>query len=170
MCVNGGNQVLMTGGELLERARGLVDGWWPARSVVEAALDAAPCADLDPKGRVMVLSSGGVPWQTHVFDIEAEKKASGKDYHPLLFALYADSGGKWRVQAVPEAEGSFVSRLKLAEPWCGLRDDALDVAMQNEAEDDKGAVFVHAAGFIGGHKTQAGALRMALKSIEMAGL
>jgi uncharacterized UPF0160 family protein len=42
--------------------------------------------------------------------------------------------------------------------------------MQNEAEDDKGAVFVHAAGFIGGHKTQAGALRMALKSIEMAGL
>ena len=74
--------VLLTGGELLERAAGLAKGWWPARSVVEAAYEAAPA--VEPSGRIMVLESGGVPWQTHVFDIEKEKGAGAK----LLFALY----------------------------------------------------------------------------------
>lgn len=153
--------VLLTGGELLERARGLAGSWWPARSVVESALDAA-----QSDGRIMVLESGGVPWQTHVFDIEAERQTPAAAR--LLFALYQDQSGKWRVQAVPEAEGSFESRLKLAEPWRGLRDAALSAAL-GEVEGG-GAVFVHAAGFIGGHSTKAGALGMALKTIELAGL
>ena len=72
------------------------------------------------------------------------------------------------MQAAPEAEGSFESRLKLAEPWRGLRDAALSAAL-GEAEGG-GVVFVHAARFIGGHFTKAGALGMALKTIELAGL
>jgi uncharacterized UPF0160 family protein len=90
----------------------------------------------------MVLPSGGVPWASHVFDIEKEEGQGGK----LLFVLYTDNRNQWRVQAVPESEGSFESRLKLPEQWRGLRDGAL-----SEASGFPGATFVHAAGFIGGH-------------------
>lgn len=157
--------LLLTGAEVLGKVTSLAKSWWPARSVVEQAMDARNA--VDPSGHVMVLESGGLPWQTHVFDIEAERAAAagggGGDQGRLLFVLYEDSGGKWRVQAVPEAEGSFESRLKLGTAaWRGLRDDAL-----SEACGLPGAVFVHAAGFIGGHETRAGALGMALQTIAL---
>jgi uncharacterized UPF0160 family protein len=39
--------------------------------------------------------------------------------------LYEDSGGSWRIQAVPVEPSSFYSRKKLLEPFMGLRDDEL---------------------------------------------
>jgi uncharacterized UPF0160 family protein len=57
-----------------------------------------------------------------------------------------------------------VSRLKLHDSWCGLRDDSL-----SQECGFPGAVFVHAGGFIGGHTTYEGALGMALKTIALAG-
>eukprot|EP00614_Pseudopedinella_elastica_P001626 CAMPEP_0172593114 /NCGR_PEP_ID=MMETSP1068-20121228/12297_1 /TAXON_ID=35684 /ORGANISM="Pseudopedinella elastica, Strain CCMP716" /LENGTH=376 /DNA_ID=CAMNT_0013390501 /DNA_START=9 /DNA_END=1139 /DNA_ORIENTATION=+ len=153
---------LLTGGELLECFLGLANGWWPARSVVEKSYDAKSAA-VDPSGKVMALDSGGVPWQSHVFDLEAERAVPPEAQ--LLFVIYEDQSGKWRVQAVPTAEGSFESRLKLGAPeWRGLRDDAL-----SEACGLPGAVFIHAAGFIGGHATREGALALALKTIQLAG-
>ena len=47
-------------------------------------------------------------------------------------------------------------RLPLPEPWRGLRDEALD-----EVSGIPGCIFVHASGFIGGHRTREGALNMA---------
>jgi uncharacterized UPF0160 family protein len=44
---------------------------------------------------------------------------------PVLYALYADLGGSWRIQAVPLTSNSFDSRKKLPADWCGLRDDVL---------------------------------------------
>ena len=78
----------------------------------------------------------------------------------VKYALYADSGGNWRIQCVSEAEGSFVNRLSLPEPWCGVRDDAL-----SELSGIPGCIFVHANGFIGGNKTKEGALAMAKASL-----
>jgi uncharacterized UPF0160 family protein len=42
-----------------------------------------------------------------------------------LKAIYQDSGGSWRIQAVPVDPNSFSSRKKLLEPFGGLRDDNL---------------------------------------------
>jgi uncharacterized UPF0160 family protein len=94
--------------------------------------------------------------------------------------LYADeSGGNWRIQAVPVDSESFESRKALPEVWRGLRDDVLSTT-----SGIPGGVFVHASGFIGGaigpdffiflanvktlgNKTKEGALQMAKTALEM---
>lgn len=53
----------------------------------------------------------------------------------------------------------------MPESWAGLRDEALENAC-----GVKGAVFVHAVRFIGGHKTKEGAITMARKSLELGKL
>jgi len=153
---------LLCGSELVEKVEGLAKAWWPARAIVEAALAAA--TEVDPSGQIMVLESGGLPWQSHVYDVEAEAAAAGKPRKALLFCLYADTRGKWRVQAVPQEEGSFASRMKLgAAEWRGLRDEAL-----SEASGIPGCIFIHSAGFIGGHETKEGALALAKATIAMS--
>ena len=71
----------------------------------------------------------------------------------------------WRVQAVPVTIGGFGNRVDL--PCKGLRDAALDeAAAKLDPAAPPGGVFVHVAGFIGGHATREGALcyaRAALK-------
>lgn len=60
--------------------------------------------------------------------------------------LYPDeTGGNWRIQAVPIAPESFESRKALPEQWRGVRDDAL-----SQLSGVDGCIFVHASGFIGG--------------------
>jgi hypothetical protein len=54
--------VELTGSEFLSQVYGLSQSWWPARSVVEDAYSKA-ASEVDASGKVMVLSSGGVPWQ-----------------------------------------------------------------------------------------------------------
>lgn len=76
----------------------------------------------------------------------------------VLYALYQDTNGSWRIQAVPMTPDSFDSRKKLPTPWRGVRDDALSGLVGVD-----GAIFVHASGFIGGHKTKEGALSMAIQ-------
>lgn len=150
--------MLLTGTEFLEHVDGLQNSWWPARSIVERCL--ARTAEVDQSGQVMLLdASGGVPWQSHLFDIEAEQGEG--NFTPVIYVLYTDNHDKWRIQCVPAAEGSFDSRRKLPEAWRGLRDDALSAASGIE-----GCVFVHAAGFIGGNNTFEGALAMARRALE----
>ena len=59
------------------------------------------------------------------------------------------------------APGSFVSRKPLPAAWRGIRNDELDAITGIQ-----GCVFVHASGFIGGHKTYQGALAMARKALS----
>ena len=153
---------LLCGSELTQQIEGLAKAWWPARSMVEAAMGAA--STVDPSGQIMVLESGGLPWLSHVFDVEREAAAVGKPRPELLFTLYTDTRGKWRVQAVPAAEGSFESRLKLgASEWRGLRDEELSTAC-----GIPGCIFIHSAGFIGGHETREGALALAKATLALA--
>jgi len=62
---------------------------------------------------------------------------------------------------VPPTEGSFLQRISLKKEWRGLRDDELSKII---GIDD--AIFVHMSGFIGGAKSQASCLKMALESIK----
>ena len=80
----------------------------------------------------------------------------------ILFALFTDPNGMWRVSAVGVKDQKFESRMKLHPEWCALRDEEL---IAKSGID--GATFVHAAGFIGGNKTREGALAMAAKTIEL---
>lgn len=94
-------------------------------------------------------------------------------------------------QAVPVDPTSFNSRKKLPADWCGLRDDVLSEKVSillnkhtclNDCKyaatvlvnvihfippqiSFPGAIFIHASGFIGGHKTYEGALHIAAQAV-----
>ncbi len=57
----------------------------------------------------------------------------------------------------------MVSRLSLLEEWRGVRDEAL-----SELSGIPDCIFVHASGFIGGNRTQEGALEMAKRTLQTA--
>lgn len=150
--------------------------WLPAREIVAAAH--ARRLEFDPLGRVMIFEGQSVPWKDHLYTLEeeeqqkkkqegqeaAETSSSESDNKRVLYVLYPEKptpGSKWRVQAVPETSDSFQSRKALPDPWRGARDAQLD---EVAGLDAKGAVFVHASGFIGGHQTFEGAREMAAKA------
>lgn len=138
----------------------IAKSWLPARSIVARAM-AARDAD-DEQGRVLVMREWA-PWKDHLFAVEAEEAAAGKE-RLVQYVVYKDmTGGSWRVQAVPVSKTSFTSRTPLPEPWRGSRDDDLSTLSGIE-----GCVFVHASGFIGGNKTFEGAMEMVRKSLVMA--
>ena len=143
----------LTGSEFLSHAQSLVTHWWPARSIVQQAV-AARFA-VHPSGKIMLLEAA-CPWKDHLFEVEAETKAEA-----ILYAIYQDTGGSWRIQAVPQDPQSFLSRKSLPAAWCGVRDEALSAITGLP-----GSIFIHASGFIGGHLTREGAIAMAVKSIE----
>jgi uncharacterized UPF0160 family protein len=80
----------------------------------------------------------------------------------VIYVVFGDSSGSFRVRAVPKTPTSFESRKALPEKWRGIRDEAL-----SEMNGVQGCVFVHASGFIGGNKTLDGAVEMAKLALEM---
>eukprot|EP00164_Ancoracysta_twista_P006531 GFYU01009105.1.p1 GENE.GFYU01009105.1~~GFYU01009105.1.p1 ORF type:complete len:355 (+),score=90.06 GFYU01009105.1:33-1097(+) len=145
----------MTGSELVAAIEGLVHSWLPARSIVADGL--AKRMDLDPSGRILRLDQF-CPWKAHLNDLEKEQGIEGQ----ILYVLYGDSSGKWRVQCVSLSETSFENRKSLPEKWRGVRDDAL-----SQLSGIDGCIFVHASGFIAGNVTFEGALAMARASLTM---
>lgn len=128
----------------------IVESDLPARAFVEKAV--LKRLDLDSSGEIILLESGGMPWKSHLYELEKEYKVD-----PLVkYVLYVDQAGMWRVQAVTVEGQSFENRLSLPEEWRGVRDE--DLARLSGIE---GCTFCHASGFIGGNKTLEGALKMA---------
>ena len=145
--------MLTTGRELLGKLHNMVSSWFPARSIVVDAVEKRKT--VHPSGKVVLLD-GYCPWGGHIHEVE---KALNVDV-PIEYVLYPDSSGKWRIQCVPVEPGSFQSRRKLPDPWCGVRDEAL-----SELTGIDGCIFVHAAGFIGGTQTKEGILELAEKAV-----
>ena len=132
--------------------------WLPARAEVREVYSNRKRHD--PEGRIMVFTRG-VPWKDHLYTLEAENPGEQQ----VIYVLYPEGpheGSKWRIQAVPVDKDSFESRKPLPEAWRGVRDADLDKVTGIE-----GGVFVHAAGFIGGNKTQQGAMEMASKALAL---
>lgn len=71
-----------------------------------------------------------------------------------------------RIQCIPLRPDTFENRLSMPAAWRGLRDDALDECVKKDGVPE-GCIFVHASGFIGGHKTKEGVLAMARASIRL---
>lgn len=127
------------------------NSWWPARKIVSQAIEAR--FSVHPSGRVLLLPEGGAPWKEHLFTLEEEQEL-GSDGQ-IFYTVYADQAGKWRVQCVPLRPDSFENRLSLPAEWRGVRDAELE-----KVSGVKGAIFVHASGFIGGNETKEGVMQM----------
>ncbi|KAG8693673.1 hypothetical protein FRC08_008972 [Ceratobasidium sp. 394] len=149
---------LLTGTEFLGRLDYLANAWLPARDIVSRGIEIR--TQVDPSGRI-ILFEEFTPWKEHLFELEKSFEIL-EDQKPF-YVLYPDeTGGNWRVQAVPVSQDSFESRKALPELWRGVRDAQLD-----EVTGIPGGIFVHASGFIGGNKTKDGALAMARKALTM---
>lgn len=140
----------MCGEDFVSVMSRIVESDLPARDFVESAL--LKRHEVDTTGEILVLESGGLPWKSHLYELEKEHVVD-----PLVkFVLYQDQGGMWRVQAVTVEGKAFENRLSLPEEWRGVRDQDLEAVTKIP-----GSRFVHAAGFIGGASTYEGALKMA---------
>jgi len=148
----------LTGEEFMGRLDYYSQAWLPARDIVKKGLDAR--AAIDPGGHI-ILFEQFCPWKEHLFELEHEL-AIPEDQKPIYIIYPDETGGNWRIQAVPISPDSFLSRKALPEPWRGVRDDEL-----SKVTGVEGGIFVHASGFIGGNKTQAGALEMARLALNM---
>lgn len=146
--------MLLAGSEFEESVRYISKCWLPARSIVlETVLKRKA---VHHSGQIIKLEQF-CPWKEHLYQIEDELGISGE----ILFCVYQDDRDHtWRIQAVSEGPGSFVNRKSLREEWRGLRDEQL-----SDAAGVPGCVFVHASGFIGGHRTYEGAYQLAVKSL-----
>jgi uncharacterized UPF0160 family protein len=154
----------MMGTAFLRKLHSAATAWLPARATVKETFQQRKTNH--ESGQIMVLPRAGIPWKEHLYNLEDTENVP--DGEKPLYSLYPEKeepGSKWRVQAVSESLSSFKSRKALPEPWRGLRDTELDKMLGDDVQD--GAVFVHASGFIGGHKTEAGARAMAAKALKL---
>lgn len=100
--------------------------------------------------------------QEHLDEIEKELGISDDDTKNILYAVYSDDKGHYRIQCVSMNPNSFISRKPLPKEWRGVRDEDL-----SKVAGIDGCVFCHASGFIGGNKTREGALEMVDKSLQV---
>lgn len=157
-----GQASALMGNAFLRKLHGAATAWLPARSLVKTAFDQRGTEH--PSGQLLVLPRAGIPWKEHLYNIE--QAAGLPEDKKTLYVIYPEKeepGSKWRIQAVSKDMTSFVNRKSLPEPWRGIRDAELDALLGPEIPD--GAVFVHASGFIGGHKTEAGVRGMAASAL-----
>lgn len=135
--------------------------WLPARAIVHETY--ARRFDHHPSGQILVMPhrDEGVPWASHLYDLEKAQDPKQKEILYVLFPENGEPDSKWRIRSVSVENGGFDNRKDLPAAWKGLRDEQL-----SEVSGVPGGVFVHAAGFIGGNKTKEGALEMARKAVE----
>eukprot|EP01098_Paradermamoeba_levis_P008683 TRINITY_DN3592_c0_g2_i1.p1 TRINITY_DN3592_c0_g2~~TRINITY_DN3592_c0_g2_i1.p1 ORF type:complete len:338 (-),score=82.76 TRINITY_DN3592_c0_g2_i1:152-1096(-) len=115
--------IQLAGREFLDCLNYYAKSWLPAKEIVEKAFHERVQLLGDER---LLMFPIGCPWKDHLFDIEAETKSN-----PIVFVLFADQGGSWRVQGVPKFSGSFECRTFLPAEWRGLRDEALFLCFGN---------------------------------------
>jgi uncharacterized UPF0160 family protein len=175
----------LAGEEFVHAARFLICSWLPARQIVQRAMQQR--FSVHPSGQVVVLSEYTV-WKNHLFALEEEEMRNDNDNNQItlngsssssnasnsnssnnnqfystaeiLYVLYPDVSGQYRIQAVSQEEGSFESRQALPERWRGLQ--GAELQRQTGVRD---AIFCHSSGFIGGAATLDGAKQMALAAL-----
>lgn len=132
-----GKAMIVTCQEFLSHLEIIKKSWWPARSIVQHAIDKR--YEVVEDGSIIILEQA-CPWKEHLFEIESEQSINPK----IIYALYQDIGSSWRIQSVPITPQSFESRKKLPNEWCGFRDEEL-----SGKTGIPGGIFIHASGFIG---------------------
>lgn len=153
--------IQLTGESFTDKLNYYYKAWLPAREIVEKAVEDR--CDFHESGKIIFLPNGGLPWKSHLMEIESEQELSEDE---ILFAIFEDSQGNgYRISTVPlHDDKGFEFRLGLHDDWRGVRDDELA-----KISGIPTAYFVHMSGFIGGARTLEDAKEMALKSMEHAG-
>lgn len=144
----------LVGAELTDRILYYATVWWPARSIVDEAIQKR--LEVHSSGEILELSQM-CPWKQHLYDLEKKYGIEGV----LKYCIAESSPNDYRVICVSLSANSYICRKFLPKEWRGIRDNELkEVAGINDAK------FCHATGFIGGAASRNGALAMAIKGVE----
>lgn len=130
-------------GDALRRKAAAVLARLRARQAVIAAAEAAE----DPR---LIELPASMPWEEVAFERNL----------PVLFVVYPDRKGRWRIDCMRPEPGSFAQRLPLPEAWAGL--SGPDLQHVSGIPD---ATFVHPARFTGGAASRDGILAMAREAL-----
>eukprot|EP00276_Gloeochaete_wittrockiana_P017262 CAMPEP_0184347258 /NCGR_PEP_ID=MMETSP1089-20130417/15383_1 /TAXON_ID=38269 ORGANISM="Gloeochaete wittrockiana, Strain SAG46.84" /NCGR_SAMPLE_ID=MMETSP1089 /ASSEMBLY_ACC=CAM_ASM_000445 /LENGTH=337 /DNA_ID=CAMNT_0026678229 /DNA_START=191 /DNA_END=1201 /DNA_ORIENTATION=+ len=149
--------VSLTGSEFLRALKFIALSWLPAREMVLEALQERH--NIHGSGQVILLNNS-CPWKEHLMILEKELGLI-EPHQQILYALFADTAGSWRIQCVPKGSEGFENRKSLPEPWRGKRDEELSACTSVP-----GCIFIHASGFIGGAATKEAVLQLASLSLE----
>ncbi|EUB59187.1 UPF0160 protein MYG1, mitochondrial [Echinococcus granulosus] len=158
--------------ELLSTVRDLAETWYPARSIVEAALLSRH--SIHPSGAILHLALA-CPWKSHIFELE--KKILGitdadndenTDFKGRPVFVIVERKGSCETQftliSIPcKPNLPFSNRVPLVAAWGGKRDEELSGLVGLP-----GCVFVHSNLFLGIHRTFDGALQMGIMSLKAA--
>ena len=130
--------------------------WWPAREVVEKAVEER--FKVHASGRVIHLkgSGGQLPWKNHLFSIENSQGLNLRNN--TLFVVYEDQNKLWNITSVPL--GQLNSRCALPSAWWGLPETEL-----RKVSGIKGIRFVHLSGFKGNTQSKEEVMEMVDKSL-----
>lgn len=93
------------------------------------------------------------PWTESLSELDAAQE--------VLFVVFPDKTGQFRLQVVPKQFGSFEARKALPEDWAGKENEELQ-----RVTGIFDAVFCHPAKFIAGAKSHASIMKMANLAIE----
>ena len=107
----------------------------------------------DVKNTHILILEGAVKWKDILLELD-----KGED---VLFVVFEDLTGSWRVQTVPKEENSFDARKDLPKPWASLRSEELSALTGVE-----GCIFCHPNLFIAGNETKEGVLAMAHLAVQ----
>jgi uncharacterized UPF0160 family protein len=93
------------------------------------------------------------PWTETLMNLD--------DSESVLFVVYPDKFGDYRIQSVPRRLGTFESRKSLPESWAGKEHE--DLGGEIGIDD---AIFCHPARFIAGAKSKQSIMTMARLAVE----
>lgn len=113
----------------------------------------AALAGQDIKASHILILEGSVKWKDILLELDPEGE--------VLFVVFEDLTGSWRVQTVPKEENSFDARKDLPNSWASLRSEEL-----SEVTGVDGCIFCHPNLFIAGNETKEGAIAMAHLAVE----
>lgn len=146
----------LTGKEFRYKVEFLARSWWPARAIVQEAIDSRK--KVHPSGKIIQLPQR-CPWKKHFFEIEEEQNLGEE----MLYCLFKGGDQSFRIQAIPkDRPDNFDNRKPLPKAWRGVRDEEL-----SKLTGVPDCVFVHASGFIGGTKSMETALELAKLALEI---
>jgi len=121
-------------------------------AAAEVAAETEVAEALDEASMGIVVLEKYVPWTDALLRLDGGR---------TKFILFPAETGDWRIQAVPDAPGSFGMRYALPEDWAGLRDAAL---VEKTGVPD--AIFCHSGRFIAGAQTREGVATLALLALQ----
>jgi len=88
----------MVGTEFDDKVNYYLRAWWPARSIVQEAVDECLKAE-DKRLREIAVFKQSAPWKDHFYTIEEEMQINGQ----IKFVIFeASDKQSWRVQGIPK--------------------------------------------------------------------